>query len=152
MLLVGDDGSCASSSVCQQRSSACIFCYHMKLIREEMQSYRLLHPGQSKVLPPVLVWYIQTVAYKGLNEAFISVFCMSFCVIASCLYCCVACFLLTFNEQVGCCLTKYKHFRLGGKTLSHDRCLKWTVLQLKQKTWYLEGHVLNIKRWICNLC
>ena len=143
ILLVGDDGNCTSSSVCQQRSSACIFCYHTKAIREEMQSYRLLHPGQSKVLPPVLVWDIQTVAYKGLNEAFISVFCMSFCVIASCFYCCVACFLLTFNGQVGCCLIKYTNFSSGWEK-SHNRRLKWTVLQSKQKTWYLERHVLNI--------
>jgi hypothetical protein len=29
--------------------------YHMKIIREEMLSYRLLCPGQSKILPFVLV-------------------------------------------------------------------------------------------------
>jgi len=67
IVLVGDDGSYTSSSVCQQRSSACIVCYHMKVIREEMQGYRFLHPGQSKILPSVLVWDIQTVVYKGLN-------------------------------------------------------------------------------------
>jgi hypothetical protein len=37
-------------------------------------------------------------------------------------------------------------FHLDGKTLSNNRHLKRTVLQSKQKTWYLEGHVLKIKR------
>jgi hypothetical protein len=70
ILLFSDDNSCTGSSVCQQKTSVCTMCYHMRLIREEIQSYRLLHPGQSNILPPVLVCDIHTVAYKRLSEAF----------------------------------------------------------------------------------
>jgi hypothetical protein len=50
-------------------------CKNVRIIREEMQGYTLVHPEQSYILPPVLVWDIHTVAYKGLSEAF-TVFCI----------------------------------------------------------------------------